>query len=174
MSVHSQGTGPRSNAYSSSKCSNWALYDPFILEAESALKCAGRLPKSPTFPKVIAFSPLTDFIHACTRQEIQMRLRKEPAENLAGLRAVFLLSGTRKQQRSWCSNLTCYGIYMRECIFLCAHPFRLGSFNLDTLREFYLNEVLIHELAHHIDRSRQVNSKSKEDFADAFVRNRRS
>ena len=38
MSAHSQGSGPRSNAYSESKFTNWAVYDPFWMEAKAALK----------------------------------------------------------------------------------------------------------------------------------------
>ncbi len=170
MSAHSQGSGPRSNAYSDSKCSNWTLYDPFMMEAHAALKrFDSRLSRSPVFPRIITIAPISGYIHACTRQQIQTRLSKVPAKEIQGLRAVFLLAGTRKQERSWYSNLGCYGIYMQSCIFLCSHPFRLDRFNLDSLRDFYIDDVLIHEVAHHMDRFRRADHKTREGFANAFV-----
>ena len=92
-----------------------------------------------------------------------------PSETLDGLRAVFLLSGTRKQQRCWASSLYCYGMYWRSCVFLCAHLFNVGYRYVDDLRNFYLNDVLVHEVAHHVDRLRSVDENTKEGFAHAFV-----
>lgn len=167
-----QSFGSRSNAYSGSKFTNWAVYDPFFLEAKSALKRFGqRLPAEPTTPRVLVIPPLEDFIHPCRPAEVKARLLLMPEELIEGLRAVFLLGGTRKQQQCWRSNLACYGIYMhmQSCIFLCAHPYQLGTFNLDTLRDFYLDEVLVHEVGHHVDRRRRAARGDKEAFAHAFV-----
>ncbi len=171
MSAHFQSSGPRSNAYSESKFTNWTVYDPFFAEARSAYKrFDDRLAAQPAFPRVVALPPLSpDFIHPVKRGEVEHRLQRMPSEHLAGLRAVFLLSGTRKQQRSWTGSLGCYGIYWRACIFLCAHPFKLGSYNLDSIRELYLDGVLVHEIAHHIDRYRRAADDTKEGFAHAFV-----
>jgi len=171
MSSHYQSSGPRCNAFSKSNFTNWAVYDPFYAEAGSAHKrFDARLPSQPAFPRVVrlpAFSP--DFIHPVARAEVEHRLHRMPPQHLVGLRAVFLLAGTRKQQRSWTSSLGCYGIYWRECVFLCAHPFELGQYNRDSIRDFYLNDVLIHEVAHHIDRQRHAAHDIKEGFAHAFV-----
>jgi hypothetical protein len=171
MISHSQSSGPRSNAYSESKFTNWTVYDPFFAEARSAYKrFDDRLPSRPAFPRVIALPPLSpDFIHSVNRTEVEHRLRVMPPKHLVGLRAVFLLAGTRKQQRSWTSSLGCYGFYWRECVFLCAHPFELGHHNRDSIRDFYLEDVLVHEVAHHIDRHRRVAYDTKEGFAHAFV-----
>ncbi|HWN95419.1 MAG TPA: hypothetical protein VNT99_10335 [Methylomirabilota bacterium] len=93
-----------------------------------------------------------------------------PRGSLEGLRAVFLLAGTRKQEKSWDSSVGCYGIYWRPCVFLCAHPFSLGpGFTRDDLRDFYLDGVLVHEVAHHIDRHRLNDKRAKELFAHAYV-----
>lgn len=171
MSSHFQSSGPRSNAYSESKFTNWALYDPFFTEGGTAYKRFDkRLSSKPAFPRIVALPPQSpDFIHAACRAEIERRLLRMPAEHLTGLRAVFLLAGTRKQQRSWTSSLGCYGFYWRECIFLCAHPFELGRHNRDSIRDFYLDDVLVHEVAHHIDRHRRAAYDTKESFANAFV-----
>jgi hypothetical protein len=171
MSAHFQSSGPRSNAYSESKFTNWALYDPFFAEARSAYKrFDDRLPSQPAFPRVVALAPLSpDFIHPARRTEVEHRLHRMPPKHLGGLRAVFLLAGTRKQQRSWITSRGCYGIYWHECVFLCAHPFELGRHNRDSIRDLYLDDVLVHEVAHHIDRHRRAAYNTKEGFAHAFV-----
>jgi hypothetical protein len=174
VSSHFQSSGPRSNAYSESKFTNWTEYDPFLVEARSAYKrFDNRISLKPSFPHIISLAPLSpDFIHPVSRTEVAQRLRKMGPEDLTGLRAVFLLAGTRKQQRSWRSSLGCYGIYTRNCIFLCAHLFELGRHNRDSMRDFYLNDVLVHEVAHHIDRHRRAAYDTKEGFAHAFVQER--
>lgn len=172
MSAHFQSSGPRSNAYSESKFTNWTPYDPFFAEARAALKrFDGRISWVPKFPHVIVIKPQTpDFIHACTRAEIRARLERIPEESRKGLRAVFLLGGTRKQEKSWWSTLGVYGSYWRSCVFLFAHPFKLPwYYTLDRLRSFYVNDVLVHEVAHHIDRERIADKKTKEGFAHAYV-----
>src|SRR5262245_44402308 len=120
MSAHFQSSGPRSNAYSESKFTNWTVYDPFFAEAQTALKrFDSRIPRNPVFPHVIVLRPqLADFIHPCTRNEVTSRLERIPPASLQGLRAVFLLAGTRKQEKSWGSSIGCYGIYWRPCVFL--------------------------------------------------------
>jgi len=171
MSAHFQSSGPRGNAYSESKFTNWALYDPFFSEARSAYKrFDDKLPSQPDFPRVVALPPLApDFIHPAKRHEVRQRLQDMPPEHVAGLRAVILLSGTRKQQRSWTSSLGCYGTYWRDCIFLFAHPFDLGGRYVDEFRDFYLDDVLVHEIGHHLDRHRTADYETKEGFAYAFV-----
>ncbi|HEX3625558.1 MAG TPA: hypothetical protein VH280_09040 [Verrucomicrobiae bacterium] len=107
MSAHFQSSGPRSNAYSESKFTNWTPYDPFFAEARAVLKrFDGRISRVPKFPHVIVIKPQTpDFIHACTRAEIRARLERIPETSRKDLRAVFLLSGTRKQEKCWWSKL---------------------------------------------------------------------
>lgn len=96
MKSHSQSSGPRSNAYSESKFTNWTEYDPFFAEARSAYKrFDDRISLKPSFPHIISLKPLSpDFIHPVSRTEVEHRLRKMTAEHLIGLRAVFLLAGT--------------------------------------------------------------------------------
>jgi hypothetical protein len=174
MSAHFQGSGPRSNAYSESKFTHWAIYDPFFAEAVTAHKrFDGRLPKLPSFPHIVTLGPLEGFMHPCTRDHIAHRLSEMPSAYISGLRAVFLLAGRRKQERSWRSKLACYGFYWRSCVFLCAHPFDLGRHTLDSIRDLYLNDVLVHEVAHHIDRHRRAPPDKKEGFAYGFVEQQR-
>jgi hypothetical protein len=175
MSAHFQSSGPRSNAYSESKFTNWTAYDPFFAEARAAYKRFDeRLPAEPKFPRVITLKPrIPDLIHACKKTDVIAKLQRMPPASLLGLRAVFLMAGTRKQHTCWQGKLCCYGSYWRSCVFLYAHPSRLrGYHQLDSLRQlrdFYLDDVLVHEVAHHIDRDRDANHKAKESFAYAYV-----
>ena len=171
MSSHFQGSGPRSNAYSESKFTNWAVYDPFFAEARIALKrFDSKIPEAPAFPYVIALPPQADvFMHPCTRSQVLEKLERLLPESIKDLRAVFLLAGTRKQERSWRSQLGCYGIYWARCVFLCAPLFNWHVARRDGWRDFYLDDVLVHEIAHHADRQRLANKKTKEAFAHAYV-----
>jgi hypothetical protein len=172
LSAYFQSSGPRSNAYSESKFTNWTAYDPFFAEARATLKrFDGRISGVPAIPYVIELRPqLADFIHPCKRAEVKVRLERMPPASRQGLRAVFLLAGTRKQENSWASKLGCYGTYWNSCVFLYAHPFHLPSgYTLDHLRSFYLDDVLVHEIAHHLDRERIADHKTKEAFAHAYV-----
>lgn len=146
------------------------MYDPFFAEARAALKrFNSRIPKVPAFPHVIVLRPqLTDFIQPCTRAEVIARLERLPPASIQGLRAIFLLAGTRKQQQSWSSELAYYGMYWRACVFLCACPLD-WRYSRDTWRDFYLDDVLVHEVAHHIDRQQVHDKQDKEAFAHAYV-----
>jgi hypothetical protein len=135
---------------------------------------AGRLEEAPAFPRVITLRLLPGFMHPCRPDQVERRLAKMPASHLEGLRAVFLLGGRRKQQRSWYSDLACYGFYWNACVFLCAHPLDLGDHNLDSIRDFYLDNVLVHEVGHHVDRDRDAPDGKKENFANGFVEQRRA
>lgn len=174
MSAHSQGSGPRSNAYSESKFTNWAVYDPFWMEAKAALKrFDGRMAKAPEFPAVIELKTLEGFVRPCSSEEVQWKLRKMRPELLVGLRAVFLLSGTRKQERIWKTGKGVYGQYARCCVFLFPQVAGGGHHYLqylEDLRDYYLGNVLPHEVAHHHDRfHRQATQSDRETFANGFV-----
>lgn len=174
MSAHFKGAGPRSNLYSQSRYSNWTPYNPFYAEGIAAYhRFQNRLPKSPAFPRIVSLPPLPGFIHPCNREQVESRLAKMPPAHLEGLRAVFLLAGRRKQERSWYSDLACYGFYWNDCVFLCAHPFNLGGHNLDSIRDYYLDDVLVHEVGHHVDRERNAPERKKENFANGYAEQQR-
>lgn len=141
------------------------------MEARSAIKRFDRkLAQSPAFPAVVAIPPLEGFRHPCKKDEIIATLREMRPELLVGLRAVFLLGGTRKQERSWYGEKSCYGIYGYRSVFLCAPLFGVGYANLDYLRNFYLRDVLPHEVAHHHDRiHRSSTEDDRENYVNAFV-----
>jgi len=168
MSAHNNGSGPRSNSYSENRFTNWSEYEPWWLEVQSVFKrFDGRIAKHPRFPKIIALKPLEGFIRPCTAPAVEARLRSCPAEFLEGLRAVFILSGTRKQLKSYRASTAFYGHYWRECVFLHAYPF--GRADLNWLHRFYLRDVLMHEIGHHLD-ERNTSRKDRERFAERFAK----
>ena len=125
-----------------------------------------RIAKHPKFPKIIELPPLDGFIRPCYAQDVESQLMNCPASFLEDLRAVFILSGTRKQLKNYNGSTIYYGHYWRCCIFLHAYPF--GRVTLDSLHRFYLRNVLMHELGHHQD---VVNTarNDRERFAERFA-----
>src|ERR1700761_3977415 len=102
MSAHSNGSGPRANAYSEDKFTNWAEYEPWWLEIQAVYKrFDGKIAKRPSFPKVIELPLLEGFMRPCRAKEVEARLSNCPPEFLKEMRAVFILSGTAKQLKSW-------------------------------------------------------------------------
>ncbi len=94
-----------------------------MLEAEAAYTRA--FPDFPEDGKAaphIKTLPLRkEFIMPVSAEDVRTTLRRIPARYLEGLKAVFLLGGTRKQNRSaWGYSLS-YGCYWEDCVFL--HPF---------------------------------------------------
>ena len=126
----------------------------------------GKIAKRPAFPKIIELKGLEGFIRPCSAREVEAQLLSCSPEFLKGLRAVFILSGTTKQLKSWGRVTTFYGHYWNKCVFLHAYPF--GWTDLDTLRRFYLRDVLMHEMGHHVD-SQNVTKKARERFAEWFA-----
>src|SRR5688572_20123939 len=123
MSAQNNGSGPRSNSYSQDKFTNWSEYEPWWLEIQAVFKrFDDRIAKKPAFPKIIDLHTLLGFIRPCTARQVEARLRSVPSEFLVGLRAVFILSGTKKQLKSWGTCTAFYGHYWRNCIFLHAYP----------------------------------------------------
>jgi hypothetical protein len=167
MSAHSNGSGPRSNAYSQNRFTNWSEYEPWWLEIQAVFKrFDGKIAKRPAFPKIIELKTLEGFIRPCSAREAEAQMLSCPAEFLKDLRAVFILSGTVKQLKSWGRTTTFYGHYWRRCVFLHAYPF--GRRNLDSLRRLYLRDVLMHEIGHHVD-LHNVTEKAQERFAERFA-----
>jgi len=167
MSAHNNGSGPRSNSYSEDRFTNWSDYKPWWLEVQAVFKrFDGRIAKRPAFPKIIELLPLDGFIRPCCASEVEAQLTNCPPEFLKGLRAVFILSGTAKQLKSWGQARTVYGTYWNRCVFLHAYPF--GQTDLVELHRFYLRDVLMHEVGHHLDCS-NISRKDRERFANQFA-----
>lgn len=102
MHAHHGSSGPRSNAYSRIKFTNWAAYRPWSLEIKAVWKrFDSKIAKHPSFPKIIELPVLNGFIRPCRAGQVEAQLRSCPQEFLKDLRVVFILSGTMKQLKSW-------------------------------------------------------------------------
>jgi hypothetical protein len=168
MSAHNNGSGPRSNSYSENRFTNWSEYEPWWLEVQAVFKrFDGRIAKRPVFPKIIQLETLEGFIKPCMAKEVEAQLKSCSPDFLKGLRVVFILSGTVKQLKSWRRATSFYGHDWNSCVFLHAYPF--GWADLDSLRRFYLRDVLMHEIGHHLD-LHNVTRKDRERFAEQFAR----
>jgi hypothetical protein len=168
MSAHSNGSGPRSNAYSKNRFTNWSEYEPWWLEIQAVFKrFDGKIAKRPAFPKIVELKALEGFIHPCSAREVEAQMMSCPPEFLKDLRAVFILSGTVKQLKSWGKMTAVYGHYWNDCVFLHAYPF--GRSDLNRLRRLYLRRVLIHEIGHHVD-THNVTREARERFAKRFAK----
>ncbi len=205
-----RGSGPRSNAYSESKFTNWQRYNPFDLEA-----CA--LPADLKPDRVVQVSEHISipiyvsrlhpaFLRPCLAEDVSRVLLQVPAEYLAGLEGVFLLGGTAKQDVSACGRLGRYGGYERGRIYLHAFPrqcmtmwwrrmpkpsieqeYRLAGaeifrdkdrwavrFTAESLRRYFLYDVLLHEIGHHVDGNLGgKNIRTAERYAVWFANQRR-
>ena len=170
MSAHNSGSGPRSNAYSENRFTNWSEYQPWVVEIHAVFKrFDGKIAKRPAFPKIIDLPTATGFIRPCTAGEVEGQLCRCDPAHLKGLRAVFILSGTAKQLKSWGSGNAYYGHYWNRCVFLHAYPF--GWARTEPLADFYIRNVLMHEIGHHVDLHKDRKTYEKREiFADEFAR----
>ena len=168
MSAHNNGSGPRSSAYSENRFTNWSEYEPWWLEVQSVFKrFDDRIAKRPKFPKIIDLPALEGFIRPCTAGQVEAQLQTVPARFLEGLRGIFILSGTKRQLKSYRRSTAFYGHYWRCCVFLHAYPF--GRADLNWLNRFYIRDVLMHEIGHHVDQFYTTTQK-RERFAEQFAR----
>jgi len=204
-----RGSGPRSNAYSESKCSNWTRFDPFVSEVRALpanLRPDMLAPLQSGEDVAIFVRPLhADFVRPFSPEAVRDALAVLPGEFVSGLDAVYLLAGSSKQAKVALGDLSRYGCYGYGKIFLYAFPKRTMAYRLkrspkpsvmqqyvragatliqdsggyelrfteSALRQFYLTEVLLHEVAHHVMRDGpQKNRRAEERFADWFAHNR--
>lgn len=118
----------RSNSYSQSKLTNWTPYDPY--EGELNALPAGLQPTSlyrleDGFTIAMHERPIhNDFVRPFGCAEVDEVLRTVPQKFLAGLQHIYLLGGTKKQERAAFSDRARWGAYGRETIFLYAFPRR--------------------------------------------------
>ncbi len=168
MSANNGGSGPRSNSYSENRFTNWSEYEPWRLEVQAVFKrFDGRIAKNPKFPKIIELETLPGFMRPCSAMQVEEKLMSCPSEFLQELRAVFILSGTRKQLKCWGAT-SYFGHYWQCCVFLHAYPFARRP-DLNWLASYYVNDVLIHELGHHVD-LHNTTKKDRERFANRFAK----
>ncbi|HVJ68984.1 MAG TPA: hypothetical protein VM510_13430 [Caulifigura sp.] len=145
-------------------------------------------------PRVIVQSAGPDYLHAVTAQEVRGRLKELPTQYQGFVDVVQLSPMTRKRQLfpcyglQWGTSVYLYPIESSLVESFIAPPrpqqrieaemfggewaHRRGvwtlTWTLDSLRDFYLNNILIHEVGHAIDQ-RNTRSVDRERFANWFA-----
>jgi len=145
--------------------------------------------------RIIVQSPGPGFRHILTPQEIRVRLARFPAHFLKNLEVVQLSRMTRKKQSfpcygmQWGSSLYLYPIE-NELVEYYNCPPTPGQMNEarmyggqwlhqspdvwklvwteDSVKDFYLNNILIHELGHLVD-TRNTRYVDRERYAEWFA-----
>ncbi|MGF1490574.1 MAG: hypothetical protein ACFBSE_26075 [Prochloraceae cyanobacterium] len=89
-------------------------------------------------------------------------------------RVIFLLAFPKEQLTTSYVNLPAPHIkkdYEKAgAIYYCKNNLWHRYFSLNALKTFYLNDVLIHELGHHVDRNNKNDDLSAEKYAEWFAR----
>jgi hypothetical protein len=199
--IHHPGKGTRSNAYSASKFTNWRAFQPWFSAMDKAVRThRHEFPEGSGAPLVVVAEPHPDFVCPVTEAELKEVLASIPRTFTAGLKAVFVLAGSKKLAKV-SRRLFCYGAYSMDCVCLTPHPkaymqqilrrppspsllreleragvdtqeSRKGlviTFDLPSLRRFYLQDVLMHEIGHHVDRRPRASRRTREGFASWFA-----
>jgi len=144
--------------------------------------------------KIIVEEAGKGYFHPITPDEIASKLSELPHEFLKGLKAIRLCAITRKKKIFYRFGMylsdNIYVYPFSESLklpisdtkpkpsitiefekfggrWIFENNFWYLQFDKESLRNFYLNNVLIHEITHHYDRA--SNEKNRENFADNFV-----
>jgi hypothetical protein len=193
--------------YSGSKFTNWARFDPFVLEINAI---PDNLPPESIFEtqenegiKIYSLEVQAGFVRPFDSKDVAEYLKKLPEEFLQGIVGIYLLGGTKKQMRASFGSLFRYGCYWGGDIYLHAFPekrmtlsfmkkqpnpsileeYRRAnasiksikgglniSFDIGSLKSFFLRDVLMHEIGHHVDRGNADQThKRSERFAEWFA-----
>jgi hypothetical protein len=144
--------------------------------------------------RIVVQPPGKGYRHVVTADEVRQRLAQLPAWMVRPLHVVQLSQMTRKKQRSpcygmqWGSTIYLYPIEENLIEVFCQPPspaqkieaamfgarweIEDGQWKLiwteETIRDFYLNNVLIHELGHILD-NRNNSVRDRERFAEWFA-----
>lgn len=144
--------------------------------------------------RVIVSPPGHSFVHAVTAAEVRARLAQLPRQFQGAVDIVQLSPMTRKRQLfpcyglQWGTSVYLYPIESSLVEAFVAPPrpqqrieaemfggvwsHRRGlwtlTWTLDSLRDFYLNNILIHEVGHAVDQ-RNTRSVDRERFANWFA-----
>jgi hypothetical protein len=124
-----QVQGVRGNRYSGSKLTNWADFDPISSAIDQAWEQHYKHFKDNEDEIYFCRQPTHQrFIMPLTIEGIKEKFSIIPKQFLKGLKAVFLLSGSNKQEKIFFSRLFCYGTYWNSSIFI--HPYPKSNLHL--------------------------------------------
>ncbi len=197
-----RGSGVRNGFWSENKFTNLTPYHPYYSQVDKILKeHAGRLEREDDI-FYYEYPAVSGFVQLLTIPNIQKYMSYLPPSFQTDLRGIFLCPGAKKQLNYSSTVYGCYdnlsrSIFLfpfpeRLCFYYKAKPKpsecreyeRHGAhwkqengywkldFTMESLRSFYLRDVLVHELGHHVDNISSLtgeNSNQKERFAEWFA-----
>lgn len=194
-------SGIRSGFWCENKCTNLTPYSPYFSQADKLVNAYWGQLETATEPFLYESEPATGFIQPLTLADIKKLLAYLPEVFFTGLRGIFLCPGSKKQGKFSSIIYGSYSDFYRVimifpfpesmCLFyrtqpkpsVCHEYERHGAiwkkegrlwkleFSLEALRSFYIRDVLIHELGHHVDNLvlRIKNLNHCERFAEWFA-----
>ncbi len=112
----------RSNAWSASKFTNQSSFDPQGMEAYRALDQNRYRIFSDKGLLIKEFPCHQNFIMPLSVREVEETLEKIPTRFLNGLRAIFLLAGSKKQEQTF-KGCSVYGFYYSYFNSIILNPF---------------------------------------------------
>lgn len=198
---HQRGPqGVRGDRSSGSKFTNLTPFQPFYSATARVYAKYCKHFDDAEIPFIRIEPTHADFIFPITANDVRTTLLSVPSQFIAGLKAVLVPSGSKKQIAAIKGRFI-HGEYWQSCIFL--HPYpkdlmtrvydrvpnpaviqaytRAGativpqntgiklSFDIDSLSRFYLRDVLIHEIGHHVRGPERAATQQSESFARWFA-----
>lgn len=194
--------GLRSGPWSANKYTNLTPYSPYHSQVDSILKTNwGHLEKGEGI-FYAAYKAGRGWEHPLSLEAVKDFMGKIPQEFTRELKAVFLCPGSRKQLNFRDTCFGCYDNYYNsiflfpffsdrslyyktkpkpsECLEFERHgaiwnnqgDYWVLEFSPEALKSFYLRDVLVHEIGHHVDNiflAGTRNDAEKERFAEWFA-----
>jgi hypothetical protein len=199
--IRPRNTGVRAGTWSESKATNTRAYDPQQEEISRVIEKYYDEYMNVDEPIFRQMRLHDAFIMPVTLSEIQSVFQTIPKKFTDGLSAVFLLGGAKKQEKSWSTftygryggNIIYLHPYPKKYLVreytsppkphILMEYKRAGAstteksgkfiveFTLGALRQFYLRDVLMHEIGHHVDRANfgKKSRRREESFAEWFA-----
>jgi hypothetical protein len=196
--VQSPARGTRKNSWSESKRTHLTPFEPWFSITHRKMHALERAMKKIVDKPYIEVEPAAPgFIIPCTESEIRETITRIPSEFLKGLEAIIVIGGIKKMTKAYrkyyygtyCNNWIFLAAFPQNWLTLkwrSISPKELmlyrqagakveeikggiqAIFDSSSLKQFYLQYVLMHEIAHHVDQEKTTYRK-QENFADWFA-----
>lgn len=200
--IRAFNSGFKNGPWTENKFTNLTPYSPFYSQADKVVYQHLDQMQKEGLTYFFEYQPIAGFVRPINMADIKKVIAHIPDIFITDLKGVFLCPGSKKQGRFSSNVFGCYSeFYKSICIFpfpddlcfyfknrpkpsVCLEYERHGAkwkqderywqleFNLESLRSFYLRDVLVHEIGHHVDNislSKDRSNGQKERFAEWFA-----
>ncbi|MGM7683365.1 ImmA/IrrE family metallo-endopeptidase [Cytobacillus sp. Hm23] len=201
--IRAFSNGLRNGAWSEQKFTNLTPYSPYSTEIYKIVKENTKSLNNPKGIFIKRYHPINEFFHPINEKDIKKVIDSVPSQFLSDLRGIFLCGGTHKQQHFSELRFGTYHDHYKaiflfpfpktKCLSYNTKPkpsIRLSyerhgatwiaedskwrlQFDEKSIHSFYLNDVLFHELGHHVENIshdiKHKNYEQRERFAEWFA-----